>query len=102
MERADDVGVNEVPPAMGDNMRLVQSGGVEDSFHPADASAQARAIKDRTDLGGERRCANINTNDLVFQVLQSADQRFTKVSSASCDQNLHACVVTSFSLGQMA
>src|ERR1700724_1157768 len=81
---------------MGDNMRLVQSGGVEDSVHPADASPQARAIKDRANLAGERRCTNIDTNDLVLQILQSADQRFTKVPSTSCDQNLHACVVTSF------
>ena len=65
VERAGDVGVDEVLPAVGGDVRLVQGGGVE---HPLDAgrgAADRVAIRYRAGCRGKRAGGDVEAGNLV-------------------------------------
>ncbi len=72
---------------MGDDMRLVQSGCLEDHLHASHTTPYARAVGYRADLRRKRRVKDVEADDLVFQVLQGADHGLAKVTGASCNQD---------------
>ena len=90
IERAGDVGVDEVLPAMGGDMRLVQSGRLEDRLDAAQTTPHARAVGYRADVSRKRRVKDVEADDLVFQVLQGADQGLAEMTGTSCNQDSHA------------
>ena len=60
VQRAGDVGVDEVLARVGRDMRLVQRRGVEDRVHARHAAGDERAVGDRADVVGERRRHDID------------------------------------------
>ena len=89
IERAGDVGIDEVLPAVGADMRLVQRGGVKDHLHASHATPDARAVGDRADVRGERTIEDVEADDVVPELPQGADQRLAEVTGTSCDQDPH-------------
>ena len=53
MQRAGDVGVDEVLPRVGGNVRLVQRRGVQDGLDTPHAARHEGAIGNRADVRGE-------------------------------------------------
>jgi hypothetical protein len=76
IECAGDIGVDEVLPAMGGDMRFVQGGALEDSPNAAHAVSYPRAIDYRADMSSKRRLNHVEAGDLVLPALEGADQRF--------------------------
>ena len=74
---------------MGRDMRLVQRGRVEHGLHPPQTKPDEATVADRADMSGKRGLPNVEANDLVPRLLQSASETFTKMSSTSSDQDLH-------------
>ena len=66
IERASDVGVDEVLPAMSGDMRLVQSGRLEDCLDAAQTTPHARAVGYRADVSRKGRVNDVESDDLVF------------------------------------
>ncbi len=79
-------------------MRLVQSGRLEDCLHAAQTTPHARAVGYRADVSRKGRLNDVETDDLVFQVLQGADQGLAQMTGASCNQDSHARVTSRLSL----
>ena len=90
IERAGDVGVDEILPAVGRDMRFVQGGRMEDRLHAAHAPSYARAVGYRADVSGERRADDVEADDFVLQAFQRAGQGLAKVTGATCNQDFHA------------
>ena len=65
IERAGHVGVDELLPAVGGQVRLVQGGGVEDRLHAAHRAPNAIAVGYRPDLSRVIRGQEIERDDLA-------------------------------------
>jgi hypothetical protein len=89
VERAGDVGVNEVLSAMGGDMRLVQRGRMEDRLHAVHAAPHAGPVDDRADVGRVRRWRKVEAHDLVLRMFQGSDQRLAEMSGTARNQNTH-------------
>ena len=87
-EGPGDVGINEFLPAMGRDMGLVQRGRVEYGPQLSQTAPDEATVGDRADMSGKRGLPNVEANDLVPRLLQSASETFTKMSSTSSDQDL--------------
>jgi hypothetical protein len=74
---------------MGRDMRLVQRGRVEHGLHPPQTKPDEATVADRADMSGKWGFPNVEANDLLSHLLQSAGKTLTKMSSASSDQDLH-------------
>ncbi len=89
VERAGDVGVDEILPAVGGDMGLVQRGRAVDGAHAPHAARDDGAVGDRAGFGGEGRGQNVEADHFVAAVPERAHQRLAEMAGASCDQNLH-------------
>src|SRR6266404_7328957 len=98
IERASDVGVDEVLPAMSGDMRLMQGGRMEDCLHATRTTPHARAVGYRADMSRKWRVNDVEADDLVFQVLQGAGQGLAQMTGASCNQDSHARITSRLSL----
>ncbi len=79
-------------------MRLVHGGRMEDCLHAAQTTPHARAVGYRADVSRKRRVNDVEADDLVFQVLQGADQGLAQMTGASCNQDSHARIIFRLSL----
>jgi hypothetical protein len=73
---------------MGRDMGLVQRGRVEYGPQLSQTAPDEATVGDRADMSGKRGLPNVEANDLVPRLLQSASETFTKMSSTSSDQDL--------------
>ena len=58
-----------------------------------DTTPYASPVDDGTDVSCERRFENVEADDLMFQIAQSADQGLAKVTRAACDQHSRARLI---------
>ena len=89
IERARNVGIDEVLPAVRDDMRFVQGRRMEDGVHALHASLHMRAVGNRPDRAGKGGSHHVEANDFMARVLQRANQRLAEMSSTTCHQDSH-------------
>jgi hypothetical protein len=53
----------------------------------------ARSVGNRAEVSRERRLQDVEANDVVLQVPQSADQSLAQVTGTSCNQRSHARLI---------
>ncbi len=95
IERAGDVGVDEVLPAVSRDVGLVQRRGMEDGPRAAHATLHAGAVGDRADTGGEGPLDDVEADHLAPHLLQRAHEGLAQVPGASRDQNRHRRAIRS-------
>ena len=89
VERPRDVGPDKGAAGVGRHMGLVQRGRMQHAVYPVGPTADEVGIRDRADVGGERRIQQVDPDDLVPALLQGPDQRLAEMTGASCDQKPH-------------
>ena len=72
VQRAGDVGVDEVLAAVRGHVRLVQRGGVEHGIDAAHAAGDERAIGDRADMRRVKGDASMSMPDRVVRRVAAA------------------------------
>src|SRR3546814_8394608 len=75
VQRAGDIGVDEILPAVGRDMGLMQRGRVIDGPDAVEAVAEPCAVDEGADPAGIGRGAQVEADDRLAEVLQAADQR---------------------------
>ena len=89
VERPGHIRVDKRLPAMSRNMRLVQCGCMKDILYALHTSPHESPVADGADLRRKWRRKDVEADDLMFQVSQSADKGLTEVTRAACNQNSH-------------
>src|SRR5262245_17321949 len=85
IECARDVNVNEALPSVSEEMRFVQGRRMEDRVYTFHASLDVIPVDYGPDHVREFRMNNINADDLVVRILQRTNQRFTQMTTATCN-----------------
>lgn len=90
VERAGDVGVDEILPLVRTDVGLVQGGGMKDRLHAGHGMPNDCAIGDRADERGEARREDVETDRLVSQISQDTHHCLAEMTRASGYQSFHA------------
>jgi hypothetical protein len=89
IERAGDIGVDEILPGMARDMGLVQCRGMNHGIGCGDTVPDEASVNDRADFMGKLRVQNIHADGLVTGGLNAANQRFTQVTRTTGDQDFY-------------
>jgi hypothetical protein len=66
---------------------------MKDGLHTTHTMPDARSVGNRAEVSRERRLQDVEADDLVLQVPQSADQSLAQVTGTSCNQRSHARLI---------
>ena len=89
VQRSSHVGVDEILTRVGDDVRLVERGGMDHGVDAAHGRSDEAAIGNGADELSERRCLEIETDRTVALLRERAHQRLAEVSGASGDEEIY-------------
>ena len=93
VQRAGDVGVDEVPARVRADVGLVERRRVQDGVGVADGVAGDRAVRDRTDHVRVRRGLDVESGGLVARGGEHSHERLAEVARAAGDEDPHRVTV---------
>lgn len=93
VQRASNVDIDKVLPAVRVHMRLVQRGGVQHGIDTLHAAPDDRAIDDRAQHVGAGSGNNVEAGDGVPLLAQGANDGIAQMTGATRDEDLHTAEI---------